>query len=308
MDWIKKGLIFEANKQYDWLQSHAQLPVADIISEDLVRVYFAGRNSSSFSSIGYADLDVKNNFKVINVSEQPVLGPGKIGHFDEHGVFPASIVNYGSKKYLYFIGWNQGYKQPLFYSSIGVAVSEDNGQTFGKISDAPVMARGEFDPCLVTSPNVFIENGLWKMTYVSGVKWELEKDQLKSFYHIKYAESENGIDWKRDGTICIDFSDDKESNIARSAVIKENGIYKMWFCFVYGTIKYRMGYAESNDCKTWIRKDAEAGITVSENGFDNEMICYPNIITIKGKKYMFYNGNNFGRDGFGLAVEKTETT
>jgi predicted GH43/DUF377 family glycosyl hydrolase len=308
MDWIKKGLIFEANKQYDWLQSHAQLPVADIISDNVVRVYFASRNSNSFSSIGYVELDVKNNFKVLKTSEQPVLGPGKIGHFDEHGVFPASIVNFGSKKYLYFIGWNQGCKPPLFYSSIGLAVSEDSGKTFQKISEGPILSRGEFDPCLVTSPNVFIEDGLWKMTYVSGVKWKLENDQLKSFYHIKYAESENGIDWKREGIICIDFRDEKETNIARSAVVIENGIYKVWFCYVYGTTKYRIGYAESKDCKIWLRKDAEAGISVSEHDFDNEMICYPNIIIIQGKKHMFYNGNNFGEKGFGLAIENQQRT
>lgn len=302
MAWKKRGLIFKVEQQYPWLQSHAQLPVADLISENTVRVYFAGRSIQSFSSIGYVDLDVKNNFNIINISEQPVLSPGKIGHFDEHGVFPASIINYNNKKYLYFIGWNQGYKQPLFYASIGLAVSEDNGNTFKKISNVPVMSRSEYDPCLVTSPNVFLENNIWKMTYVSGVKWELVDEQLKSFYHIKYAESDNGIDWKRDGTICIDFRDEKETNIARSAVIKENGVYKMWFCYVYDTAKYRMGYAESYDCKTWIRKDAEAGITISENDFDSEMTCYPNIIVINGKKHMFYNGNSFGKQGFGLAI------
>lgn len=305
-NWIKKGLIFKADAQFDWLQTHAQLPVADLISDDIVRVYFAGRSKSSFSSIGYVDLDVTDNYRVIQLSRVPVISPGDIGCFDEHGVFPASIVNIGDKKYLYYVGWNQGYKQPLFYASIGLAISEDGGKSYKKYSKAPILSRSEFDPCLVTSPNVFIENGIWRMTYVSGVRWEEINGSLKSFYHIKYAESRNGIEWMRNGDVCVDFRDEKETNIARSAVIKEMGKYKMWFCYVYGDQKYRMGYAESNDFKSWDRKDNISGIGVSENSFDSEMTCYPYILIIRGKKHMFYNGNNFGKEGFGLAIEKVD--
>lgn len=300
--WNKKGLIFSANGQFEWMQTHAQLPVADLVSEDTVRVYYAGRNSSSVSSIGFAEFDINNGFKLKRLSEEPVLKPGSIGTFDEHGVFPASIVTHNGQKWLYYIGWNKGYKQPLFYASIGLAISDDGGETFKKISQAPIMSRSDFDPCLVTSPNIFIDNGIWRMTYVSGVRWEEINGMLKSYYHIKYAESMDGISWNREGIVCVDFRDEAESNIARSSVVKENGIYKMWFCYVYGEQKYRIGYAESNDCKVWKRKDELSGINVSTNEFDSEMICYPNILIINGVKYMFYNGNNFGEKGFGLAI------
>lgn len=300
--WNKKGLIFSADSQLEWMKTHAQLPVSEMISSDTVRVYYAGRNSSSVSSIGFAEFDINNGFKLKRVTEKPILKPGSIGTFDEHGVFPASIVNYNGQKWMYYIGWNKGYKQPLFYASIGLAISNDGGETFTKISQAPIMSRSEFDPCLVTSPNVFIDNGVWRMTYVSGVKWEEINGNLKSYYHIKYAESSDGLNWNRDGIVCVDFRDELESNIARSSVIKEDGIYKMWFCYVYGSQKYRIGYAESNDCKTWKRKDELSGIDISADSFDSEMICYPNILIVNGKKHMFYNGNNFGEKGFGLAI------
>ena len=32
------------------------------------------------------------------------------------------------------------------------------------------------------------------------------------------------------------------------------------------------------------------------------MIAYPHIINHKKKKYMLYNGNSYGKDGFGLAI------
>ena len=300
--WKKLGLIFNPNKKYDWMYSHAQLPVLDHIKGDMFRVYFASRTKEQRSHIGYVDIDINNPKEVLNISSKPLLKPGPIGFFDEHGVYPSSIVNFNGKKYLYYIGWNQGNRQPLFYAHIGLAISEDGGNTFQKYSKAPIMSRSKYDPCLVTSPDVFIDDGIWKMTYVSGIKWEELDGKLKSFYHIKYAESKDGIHWEREGTIAIDFLDHTESNIARSSVVMEKGIYKMWYSYIKDNKPYRIGYAESNDCKNWIRKDHEVGITVSKEGFDDTMICYPNVIVHNKKRYMVYNGNNFGYDGFGLAV------
>jgi len=302
-DWVKQGLIFNLQNQgLDWCVSHAQLPVADLLENGIARIYFAGRNVNSFSSIGFVEIDLNKNFQILNVSKQPVLSPGSIGHFDEHGVFPSSIVTVGDKKFLYYIGWNQGVRKPLFYASIGIAVSEDGGMSFRKMHSYPIMSRGEFDPCLVTSPNVFIEDNKWHMTYVSGERWEEINGSLCSFYNIKYAHSNDGFNWIRDGVICIGFRDSKETNIARSSVIKLDGIYRMWFCYVYNGQGYRIGYAESDNLIEWHRKDEDAGITISQNSFDANMICYPSVIRYNDKLYMFYNGDNYGKEGFGVAI------
>jgi len=286
------------------MRSHCQLPVADHVSGSRYRVYFAGRDDLQRSHVSYIEIDLANPDRVLDVSVGPVLEPGPIGCFDEHGVYPSSIVNVDHQKYMYFIGWNRGYKQPMFYASIGLARSEDNGRTYRRVSRAPIMARSEYDPCLVTSPHVFADGDTLRMTYVSGTKWEeTASGQLKSYYHIKYAESRDGITWHRDGRVAIDFSSTSETNIARSSVLKQAGIYRMW----YSTIKspansYRIGYAESSDCVTWTRYDDLVGIGVSASGFDSEMICYPHVIRHENKLYMFYNGNGFGREGIGLAV------
>src|SRR4030043_1122270 len=303
MKWKKLGLIYNPDKRNLWMYSHAQLPVADHLKDNIYRIYFASRNKLQHSSIAYVDIDITNPKKILRMADRPVLEPGLIGCFDEHGVFPSSIMTYKGRKFLYYIGWTRGYKQSLFYASIGLAVSEDNGESYFKYSAAPILSRSKFDPCLVTSPHVFIDNNLFRMTYVSGIKWVKEGKKLKSYYHIKYAESHDGIIWDRNGIIAIDFSSLKETNIARSSVIKESGVYKMWYCYVNGITPYRIGYAESIDCINWIRKDSLAGITVSKKGFDNNMICYPNVVVHNRKKIMFYNGNNYGHEGFGMAVE-----
>ena len=140
------------------------------------------------------------------------------------------------------------------------------------------------------------------MTYVSGIRWSMSGDTLKSHYHIKYADSDDGIAWNRSGIVAVDFADAGETNVARSSVIKDGNRLHMWFCYVRGNTPYRIGYAESRDYVTWERNDEAAGIDVSASGWDSEMICYPNISVHGGRAYMFYNGNAFGRDGFGVAV------
>ena len=130
--------------------------------------------------------------------------------------------------------------------------------------------------------------------------WELEDGHPKHRYHIKCAESNDGIRWEKSGVVCIDFESRDEYAISRPCVLKEDGIYKMWYSYRGKT--YRIGYAESKDGLQWERKDAEVGINVSESGWDSEMIEYPFVFDHNGKRYMLYNGNGYGKTGIGLAV------
>lgn len=301
--WKKLGLIFRPGAGGPaWMRSHAQLPVADRLEGNRYRIYFAGRSEAQVSRIGAVTVELNGGVRVLEVNRQPLLEPGPIGTFDEHGVYPSCIVDLGDRKRMYYIGWNRGYREPLFYAAIGVAESFDNGASWTKRSSAPVMCRGEFDPCLVTSPHVAWHEGRYRMTYVSGVRWAEEQGRLKSYYHIKYAESDDGLQWRRDGRVAIDFAAADESNVARSWVVQQAGRLHMWFCYVRGDQGYRIGYAQSRDYLGWHRDDASAGIDVSSSGWDSEMICYPNAVLHAGRAYMFYNGNRYGADGFGAAV------
>jgi predicted GH43/DUF377 family glycosyl hydrolase len=209
---------------------------------------------------------------------------------------------------MYYIGWNQGVERPLFYAAIGLATSED-GKTFQRAFNAPLLSRSEVDPCLVTSPHVYKDRDRWRMTYVSGVAWTRGDDGiLKSLYNIKTAESDNLFDWKRSGNTAIDFGPG-ETNIARSAVVKfSNKDYRMWYSFVHAAIgSYRIGYAESDNGTSWERKDHLAGISIGDQ-FASKMICYPCIFTLGDNIYMLYNGDNFGKSGFGIARYVREGT
>jgi hypothetical protein len=229
----------------------------------------------------------------------PVLTPGGLGTFDDSGVTTSCVVRHGSQRFLYYTGWSRGVTVP-FYLNAGLAISAGDGQPFERLAPVPIMDRNAIDPLLTASPWVVIEGGVWRMWYVSAARWEPTADGPRHYYHIRYAESRDGVDWTRHGHVCIDFASPGEHAFGRPCVIRDGGRYRMWYS-VRGPA-YRIGYAESADGISWTRLDQEAGIDVSATGWDSEMIEYPVVFDYGPQQYMLYNGNDYGRTGMGLAV------
>ncbi len=312
MKWIKKGLIYNPERKYDWMQTHAQVPVSDKVDEERLRIYFGTRDNQNRTLPTYIEVEADNPQNILYIHDRPILSLGDIGCFDDSGVMPSCIVNYGGKKYFYYLAWNVAVSV-RFRVSNGLAISEDGGKTFKKVSSGPIMDRSIVDPIGVSTQFVMVEDGIWKAWYTSYTKWETINGIPEPFYHIKYAESKDGINWMTNGTVCIDYKTEDEAAIAVPAVIKENSLYKMWYCFRcasdYLTNRhksYRIGYAESEDGINWARKDNIVGIDISEKGWDSIMITYPCVYRHKDKTYMIYNGNGFGKTGFGYAVLEEE--
>lgn len=294
--WQKIGRIFVPAADVWWMKSHAMLPSILHLAQDRCRVFFSGRDDKNRSHIGYFDLDLQNPAKILSVSPEPVLAPGELGCFDDSGVTPSCLVREGEKVYLYYIGWSQRSSVRMGLVA-GLAVSGDGGQTFKRYSRAPLLERTDHEPfAIMTAPYVLKDRGIWKLWYVSGIGWQ-NPDLPR--YNIKYAQSADGIHWQRDGHVCIELNE-SENALARPCVLKEDGIYKMWYA--YKGADYRIGYAESADGLMWTRKDQDAGIEVSPSGWDSQMIEYAYVLNHQGKKYMFYNGNDYGKEGIGLAV------
>lgn len=299
MKWVKKGLIFSPRSQYDWVVTHAMLPTADRIGDDLFRIYFSGRDRLNRSHIGYVVIDIKDPQRILKVSEKPVLGLGKLGAFDDNGVSPACLVNNGGLKYLYYFGWNKGANVRAAEVS-GLAISRDSGLTFQRHSKAPIIDRTDAEPYLILVIScILVENGTWRMWYNSADEWQ--NPELPR-YNIKYGVSSDGINWSRNGIVSVNYKSADESRVSRASVLREDGIYKMWYCYAIGAGGYRMGYAEFEDGVRFERMDGKAGIEVSATGWDSEMVCYPYVFVHNGQKIMLYCGNGYGRSGFGYAV------
>lgn len=301
MKWKKLGRIIEPQKNLWWMRSHAMVPTAEWLREDVYRVYFSGRDGQNRSFIGYAEIDINNPGSILEMAKEPVLGPGELGCFDDNGVTPSWIVNHHGKKYLYYIGWKPRSTTRMSVIA-GLAVSDDGGRNFTRVSRAPILSLTDKEPfSILTAPCVLKESDRWRMWYVSGFEW-VNPDLPR--YNIKFAESLDGVVWKQSSIVCIDSSSSEETALARPCVLKEAGIYKMWYSYKRGAFTYRMGYAESKNGKDWQRMDEEEGIDISKSGWDSEMIEYAFVFNHKGKKYMLYNGNGYGSSGIGLAIEE----
>jgi predicted GH43/DUF377 family glycosyl hydrolase len=300
MKWKKLGLIIKPDKKFDWMSTHAMLPTTDWKYGDVYRIYFSSRDEHNRSLIAFAEIDLKDPFRIIRLSDKPVLGLGELGCFDDNGVTPSWVVHHEDKIFLYYIGWKPRSTTRMSLVA-GLAVSTDHGETFKRLSRAPILNLTDEEPfSILTAPCVLKQRACWKMWYVSGVEW---KNPDLPRYNIKYAESLDGINWKRNGLTCINFSSDTETALARPCVLKHKNKYTMWYSYKSVSTPYRIGYAESSDGIKWVRLDQKAGITASKTGWDSEMIEYPFVIDHKGKKFMFYNGNAYGKTGIGLAIQ-----
>ena len=314
MKWIKRGLIFKAEGQLDWMNSHIQNPYA-IELKDRIRIYFTTRPKpidGLFRAVtAYIDLDKNNLKQILEISSAPILEYGKIGTFDEHGIMPGAVVDNKNELWLYYAGWSRSVSTPYSWS-IGLAISKDNGNTFEKYGNGPIMSLNYDEPYLLAAPrSVFKVKDKWHMLYGSGIGWIENEGRKESMYLNRHAISDDGIHWKRDKEPCVKKVYEDESQSA-CVTIKKNNRYHMFFPYRHSynfrnrERSYRIGYAYSDDLKIWIRDDEQVGITVSESGWDSEQICYPHVIELKGKWIMFYCGNGFGQGGLGYAELEEE--
>ncbi|MDB5122975.1 MAG: hypothetical protein JWP94_1104 [Mucilaginibacter sp.] len=307
-NWEKKGLIYQPDKKNIWSQSHAQVPVVDVSGQDNWRIYYATRDASNRSRTSYIEVKSSNPKEVIYEHHEPILKLGKIGTFDDSGIMPAWILDYNKKKYLFYIGWTTRITVP-YHNAIGLAISEDGGKTFSRLSEGPLFGITYIEPYFTGTICVLIENGIWRCWYLSCTKWEIVNNKPEPFYHLKYAESKDGINWNRTGKVAIELKDVNEGGIASASVIKEDNIYKMWYSYRCGSDyrenklnSYRIGYAESKNGEDWQRMDDLVNLPLSNDSWDSQMVAYPHVKNIGSVKYMFYNGNGFGKSGFGYAV------
>ena len=319
MKWKKLGKIFDPT-QYklpnDCVQ-FAQSPQA-LVFDDFVRIFFSTRevdksNGKYFSHIAFVDMH-KNLRDVIRVSDKTVIPLGELGCFDEHGIFPMSGMRHGDVVYGYTCGWNRRVSVSID-TAIGLAISYDDGLTFQRIGNGPVLAASLFEPCLVGDGFVKVIGGVFHMWYIFGTGWKKFSPDVAPdrTYKIGHAVSSDGINWIKEEArqIITDRLGAYESQ-ALPTVIDIDGRYHMFFCYRQSSDfrknkdrGYRIGHAWSDDLANWTRNDDNPLLEVTSGEWDSDMLCYPHVFRCDGKVYLLYNGNEFGRYGFGLAELET---
>jgi len=312
-NWKKLGKVFTPQEVTDrnWLKEFAQAP-ATLVFDDFVRVYFSCRppideNGQYVSYSAFVDLDRRDLFKVLRVSDQPILTLGGLGEFDEFGTYPVSVIRVNDKVYVYYAGWTRCESVP-FNVAIGMAVSSDGGTTFTKLGTGPILSYSPDEPFILSGPKIRLFNGVYYLWYIAGRKWKMVDGRPEPVYKIRMATSTDGFNWEKIDKDLIESRIEIDEAQASPDVFFSNGTYHMFFCYRYsGNFRkkekgYRIGYATSTDLITWARDDTKAGIDVSDLGWDSEMISYPHVFELDDQIYLAYLGNQVGRHGFGLAV------
>ena len=187
-------------------------------------------------------------------------------------------------------------------------MSKDDGDTFKKIGKGPILSYSPDEPFILSGPKVRKYHNTWYLWYIAGRKWKVADGKPEPIYKIRMASSPDGINWTKLNKDIISDRLGVDEAQASPDVIFSHGRYHMFFSYRQASDfrrnkdrSYRIGYAFSDDLFNWTRDDSRIGIDVSEEGWDSEMVAYPNILELDGVVYLLYLGNQVGRYGFGAA-------
>ena len=310
--WVKLGRIYDPTKAVtaDWMKEFAQAPCV-LKFEDFVRVYFSCRpapdaNGQYVSRSAYVDLNRKDLSEVLRVATTPTLTLGEVGAFDEFGTYPTSVIRNGEEIWAFYGGWTRCESVP-FNVAVGLAISRDQGVSFDRVGNGPVLSYSSDEPFIISGPKVRRFNDHWYLWYIAGERWLANNGKPEPVYRIRKASSTDGVNWTKQNRDLVERRIEINECQASPDVLFSNGRYHMFFCYRYAIDYrnrergYRIGYAVSEDMNIWVRDDTKAGIDVSNDGWDSEMVSYPHVFDLDGNIYMMYLGNQVGRYGFGLA-------
>lgn len=309
----KIGKIFDplALKPHAWMHEYAQCPVPFDLDERTIRVFITTRGARDAQGMqisypGYVDLNRQDLREVTAVAQTPILPLGASGTFDEFGITPSSLVRVGSEVYCYYTGWTRMSSIP-YTMAIGLAISHDGGRSFRKLGQGPIMGATPQEPYLASGPIVKRVGSDWHMWYLSGKGWQLDGGKQVPLYQIAHATSVDGISWRRDGVPILSPKSPDECQVS-FALFEDEDHWHAIFAHRHGSNfrgassgAYRLGYARSSDLVHWERTDDALAIEPSVGEWDSEMMCYPQICEFDGVRRLFYCGNHFGREGFGIA-------
>jgi hypothetical protein len=302
MEWIKKGNIFN--------ECHAQVPIVDVNHDGFWRIYYSKRVNRGPSLPHFIDVEAGNPKNILRKSSGPILSVGNKGLFDWAGIMPTEIIQVKEKKYLYYIGWSNRIDVP-YHNNLGLAISDDQGQTWTKFSDGPIFSTSYKEPGYIGTISIIKKSDrLYYGYYLSCRKWKEYQGRMEPTYDIKIATSENLIDWLPLNKIAIGL-ENNEGGISKASILNIDSKFYLWYAVRNATDyrentanSYRIKCAESSDLIHWNRINV-LGLDIDPTSeWENSMVEYPHVFKFDNHIYMLYNGNGFGETGFGYAILK----
>jgi hypothetical protein len=303
MKWRKLGVVWNTPGREWWSRSHAMGPTPVVINDDAIRLFLTTLDEQGRGRPIYVDVSAHNPMQVLRVSDHPLMDVGEPGTFDDNGLMAISFVQAGAGELrMYYAGFELC-KHIRYRIFTGLAISKDGGETFERASRTPVLDRTSQELFFRGGPFALVDEGIFRLWYVAGSEWTSLNGKAMPVYDLRYQESKDGIHWADEGQLSMAITGADEHGFGRPWVVKRGPRdFQMFYSIRRRSYAaYRLGYAESSDGIHWTRKDEEMGLDVSPGEFDSDAIMYSAVVQVHGKTYCFYNGNNFGQTGFGVA-------
>lgn len=308
MSWIDLGVIFEVQNRADWMQSHFYVPTA-IALKDRIRVFGAYWDKDMYGRLGFVDIDMEDPTTILGYSNQPLLPDSSFGKFDCDGVTPLSALSMedGALR-LYYAGWHKNPAPGVRYTLFtGLATSANNGTSFTRFTDEPVIKPKTPDCTVLTGGVVLKERSGYRCWYASFQETVTVNEKPTPAYNLSTMLSKDGVEWPEEPQIVFPVTS-QIFGYGRSAIWREDGHYHGLFSVRYIRGGYRyMAHATSSDGIHWTELSADGLAFHPENTIDNQkQVCFPSLIRQKNRTLMFYNGDDFGRQGLRLAIRDTQ--
>lgn len=289
--WTKSGLVLETADR-----SHAMLPTP-YRTDDRLLVYFAACDADMRGRIYAVDLADDGQ---VRGKARLVLDLGDPGEFDCDGVNPCQVIARGDEVFLYYIGWQRGPAAVPYRLFVGLAASRDRGATFRKVSRDPILPPLPGEDYFRTAAHVYPTPSGWAALYIGGGTFIDGRDGKRlPVYSLRRTASRDGVTWIEPGEVLL--SPDRAQG--------EIGFGRPW-----------LWHGENGEPVLLLSVRTEQGYSLVEIGFDDgqllrrrtliepgaagwdsEMVCFAAPIAGRDRELLFYNGNGYGRTGFGIA-------
>lgn len=298
MKWRNLGLAFSPAGRVDWA-AHSALQPTPLILEDRIRVYAGFRDAFGVSRVGYVDLDRRDPLRVLGWSRRPVLDIGAPGCFDENGVVPCAVVRHGDALRLYYAGYQLGVKVRFMVFG-GLALSRDGGESFQRRGGVPLTDRTDDARCFRVIHSLAFDDGVWRTWCGAGSTFRNSGDgRSLPEYNVRYMESPDGVAFPSLSETALDVQG-VEYRVGRPYVARCDDGWIMHYGYSTADAPYRLGFAVSPDGRRWTRRDDAMELPSAD--WDAGMSAYPATVTVEGRTWLFYNGDDYGREGFGVAL------
>ncbi|MGY1808892.1 hypothetical protein ACI8AF_16105 [Blastococcus sp. SYSU D00669] len=302
MEWEKLGLVWTAPAHSGRTGALQPTP---LVLDDRIRVFTGCRDADGASAVWWVDLDLADPTRVLAEARTPALSAGPAGTFDAAGVVPCAVAVVGDAVRLYYAGYQPpGGPGERFRVFSGVATAPLAAlDGFSRLRDTPLL-RTSADERLfrVVHSIVPVASGGWRCWYGAGHEFRQGRTKLLPVYDIRQMDSVDGLDFPDAGEVAVPLGSPEEHRVGRPYVVRQDAGYRMYFGAGTEATTYRLTFADSADGRTWRRRDGLLGLDVSASGWDSEMVAYPAVVTTPAGTFLLYNGNGYGRDGFGIAA------